>query len=107
VAADVRESGFLWMLVNGPEGVVPFRATNHEEKRRERMTPKDVRTHLEAEPPFSIQMNDGRSIDVAPGEYIQGLTHYVVHEDKGGLLRVLAIRNISGFTMNKNGRRPK
>jgi len=64
------------------------------------MRPEDIRTHLQTEPPFSIEMNDGRSINIEPGDYFTGLMYYVVHQDKTGLLRILAIRNISGFTMN-------
>ena len=66
----------------------------------------DIKRHLEAPVfvPFSIEMNDGRSIRVPSRGHIGVLIHAVAVEDDAGGVRVLAARNISGLTIPANGR---
>ncbi|MBV8214060.1 MAG: hypothetical protein JOZ08_12670 [Verrucomicrobia bacterium] len=66
----------------------------------------DIKRHLEAAVfvPFSIEMNDGRSIRVPSRDHIGVLIHAVAVEDDTGGVRVLAARNISRLTIPVNGR---
>jgi hypothetical protein len=66
----------------------------------------DIKRHLEAPifVPFSIEMNDGRSIRVPSRDHIGVLIHAVAVEDDAGGVRILASRNISGLTIPVNGR---
>ena len=68
----------------------------------------DIKRHLEAPAfvPFSIEMNDGRSILVPSRDHIGVLIHAVAVEDDAGGVRILAGRNISGLTILGNGREP-
>lgn len=68
----------------------------------------DIKRHLEAPAfvPFSIEMNDGRSIIVPSRDHIGVLIHAVAVEDDAGGVRILAGRNISGLTILGNGREP-
>jgi hypothetical protein len=62
----------------------------------------DIKARLESSQfvPFSIEMNDGRSIKVPSRDHIGVLIHAVAVEDDAGAVRVLAARNISGLTPN-------
>ena len=68
----------------------------------------DIKRHLEAPVfvPFSIEMNDGRSIRVPSRDHIGVLIHTVAVEDGAGGVRILAARNISGLTIFGNDREP-
>jgi hypothetical protein len=54
--------------------------------------------------PFSIEMNDGRSIRVPSRDHIGVLIYAVAVEDDAGDVRVLGARNVSGLTIPANGR---
>jgi hypothetical protein len=63
---------------------------------------EQIKAQLEAAPfqPFSVQMNDGRSIDVPhPDHTIVGRFAFTI-EDDDGIIRILAYRNMSGLTVN-------
>jgi hypothetical protein len=66
---------------------------------------KDIKAHLESPEfrPFSIEMNDGRSIRVPSRDHIGVLIHVVAVEDDDGAARLLAARNISGITVASEG----
>ena len=66
---------------------------------------EDIKAHLEHQPfiPFSIQMNDGRSIDVPHRDHVSVMRFVVVVEDGAGTVRVLPARNVSGITFATNG----
>jgi hypothetical protein len=59
----------------------------------------DIKAYLESPEfvPFSIEMNDGRSIRVPSRDHIGVLIHAVAVEDDDGAVRILAARNISGI----------
>jgi hypothetical protein len=61
----------------------------------------DIKAHLETKPfiPFSIEMNDGRSIRVPHSDHIGVFTYSVAVEDDRGAVRVLPSRNMSGLTI--------
>jgi hypothetical protein len=65
----------------------------------------DIKAHLESPEfvPFSIEMNDGRSIHVPSRDHIGVLIHAVAVEDYAGAVRILAARNMSGLTIPLNG----
>jgi hypothetical protein len=65
----------------------------------------DIRAHLETKPfvPFSIHMNDRRTIQVPHLDHIGVFTYSVAVEDDKGAVRVLPARNISGVTIPKEG----
>jgi hypothetical protein len=65
----------------------------------------DIKKHLEAQVfvPFSIEMNDGRSIRVPSRDHIGVLIHAVAVEDDAAGVRILAARNISAITIPVNG----
>jgi hypothetical protein len=61
---------------------------------------EQVRAQIEAKPfrKFSIEVTDGRSIDVPrPDHVIVGFA--VTIEDDEGVVRILGYRNISGLTV--------
>jgi hypothetical protein len=59
----------------------------------------DIKAHLESREfvPFSIEMNDGRSIRIPSRDHIGVFIHAVAVEDDDGAVRILAARNISGL----------
>jgi hypothetical protein len=65
----------------------------------------DIRAHLESSEfvPFSIEMNDGRSIRGPSRDHIGVLIHAVAVEDDAGAVRILAARNMSGLIIPTNG----
>jgi hypothetical protein len=64
---------------------------------------KEIKAHLESSDfkPFSIEMNDGRSIRVPSRDHIGVLIHVIAVEDDQGAARLLSTRNISGITIQR------
>jgi hypothetical protein len=50
--------------------------------------------------PFSIQINDGRSIEVPHEDHIIVGQFAVTIEDDAGIVRILPYRNVSGITVD-------
>ena len=63
-----------------------------------------IKTQIETEPfqPFSIQMNDGRSIDVPHPDHAIAGRFAATIEDDNGIIRILPYRNMSGLTVDPN-----
>jgi hypothetical protein len=61
---------------------------------------EQIRAQIEAKPfrKFSIEVTDGRSIDVPRPDHVIVGKFAVTIEDDGGVVRILGYRNISGLT---------
>jgi len=62
---------------------------------------QQIKAQLETKPfrPFSIEINDGRSVNVPHPDHVLMGRFAVVVEDDAGVMRILAYRNISGLTV--------
>jgi hypothetical protein len=62
---------------------------------------EQIRARIEAKPfrKFSIEVTDGRSIDVPHPDYVIVGKFAVTIEDDEGVVRILGYRNISGLTV--------
>jgi hypothetical protein len=63
---------------------------------------QQIKAQVEERPfqPFSIELNDGRSIPVPNYEHIMVGQFAATIEDDAGIIRILPYRNISGLTIN-------
>jgi hypothetical protein len=62
---------------------------------------EQIRARIEAKPfrKFSIEVTDGRSIDVPHPDYVIVGKFAVTIEDDEGVVRILGYRNISGLSV--------
>jgi hypothetical protein len=62
---------------------------------------EQIKAQLDAKPfkRFSIETNDGRSIEVPHPDHVIVGRFAVTIEDDDGIIRILAYRNISGLTI--------
>jgi hypothetical protein len=62
---------------------------------------EQIRAQIEAKPfrKFSIEVTDGRSIDVPHPDHVIVVKFAVTIEDDEGIVRILRYRNISGLTV--------
>ncbi|HSZ78671.1 MAG TPA: hypothetical protein VK775_14815 [Chthoniobacterales bacterium] len=62
---------------------------------------EQIRARIEAKPfrKFSIEVTNGRSIDVPHPDYVIVGKFAVTIEDDEGVVRILGYRNISGLTV--------
>jgi hypothetical protein len=71
---------------------------------------EQIKALIDTEPfqSFSIQTNDGRSVEVPHPDHVIVGRFAVTIEDDTGIVRILAYRNISGLTVPtaKNGEAP-
>jgi hypothetical protein len=65
---------------------------------------QQIRAQIDERPfqRFSIQMNDGRSIEVPNYDHIMVGQFATTVEDDTGVIRILPYRNISGITVDTN-----
>ena len=63
---------------------------------------QQIKFQIEERPfrPFSIQMNDGRSIEVPNYEHIIVGQFAATIEDDAGIIHILPYRNMSGLTID-------
>ena len=62
---------------------------------------EQIKALIDTEPfqRFSIQINDGRSVEVPHPDHVIVGRFAVTIEDDAGIIRILADRNISGLTV--------
>ena len=62
---------------------------------------EQIKALIDTEPfqRFSIQINDGRSVEVPNPDHVIVGRFAVTIEDDAGIIRILAYRNISGLTV--------